>query len=83
MSNTRDKAREYLSSRSMEALIGDEGVDETVIRSLLSELDERDKALQGLVEHWRETAPYCETVDDASALCDCADELQAILLKHR
>ena len=40
---------------------------------------EREERLVKLIKHWRVTAPYCETVDDASALCDCADELEAIL----
>ena len=41
-------------------------------------VNDKDK-LEALVKHWRETAPYCETVEDASALCDCADELQALI----
>lgn len=37
------------------------------------------KDLEKLVAEWRETAPYCETVDDASALCDCADQLNELI----
>jgi len=46
---------------------------------ILSQYIEREERLVKLIKHWRVTAPYCETVDDASALCDCADELEAIL----